>query len=331
MNAPPTRTATDKYAAIPLESVRVDTLPNFDMYSARGDGESSLGRTYVLYRKKEVIVRPYHLRRLMDGGVKFLYIKEEDRKLYRRYLEANLDSIVQDDQVDTWRKTEAICESATGLVADLYANPGSAATVHRATSLVASTADLLLAGRGALRSFIKMMSRDHNTHAHSVNVCIYVLGLAGRIEMDPDAIRGVGLGALLHDIGMSKIDPDIIAKGDQLDPAERLAFQKHPTIGAQLLQSGASLDLSDGVLRVVAEHHEKADGSGYPRGLEANDIHPWARVTTVTDVFDSLTCSRPWRKGLGYFDALKVMRDDMGGAFDAAVWRQFVEMLGQEA
>jgi len=331
MSAAPTRAATDKYAAIPLESVRVDTLPNFDMYTAKTNGDAAAGPTYVLYRKKDVAVRPYHLRRLIDGGVKSLYIKENDRNLYRRYLEANLDAILHDETVDTWRKTEVVCESAVGLVADLYANPGSPASVHRAKSLVASTADLLLAGRGALRSFITTMSRDHHTYAHSVNVCIYVLGLAGRIEMDSDSICGLGLGALFHDIGMTKVDRRIIEKSEALDSAERVALQRHTTIGADLLQSGGALDISDGVLRVVAEHHEKCDGSGYPQGLEASEIHPWARITAVADVFDDLTCSRPWRKGLAFFEALKTMRDDMEGAFDKAAWRQFVEMLGQEA
>lgn len=331
MSTATTRTATDKYAAIPLESVRVDTLPNFDMYTAKTNGDPTAGRTYVLYRKKEVVVRPYHLRRLLDGGVKYLYIRENDRNLYRRYLEANLDDILSDDAVDTWRKTEVVCESAIGLVADLHANPGSPASVHRAKSLVASTADLLLAGRGALRSFITTMSRDRHTYAHSVNVYIYVLGLAGRIEMGSDAVLGLGLGGLLHDIGMTKVDPQIIEKGDRLDSAERLAVQRHPTVGADLLRTGGALDLSDGVLRVVAEHHERCDGSGYPRGLHEADIHPWARITTVADVFDALTCSRPWRKGVSFYEALKIMRNDMEGAFDKSVWRQFVEMLGQEA
>jgi len=267
----------------------------------------------------------------MDGGIKNLYIREDDRNLYRRYLEANLGEILNDDSVDIWRKTEVVCESAVGLVADLHANPGSPAGVHRAKSLVAGTADLLLAGRGALRSFIKTMSRDHHTYAHSVNVCIYVLGLSGRIELDPDSIRGVGLGALLHDIGMTKVDRQIIEKGEALDSDERRALQEHPAIGADLLQSGGALDPSDGVLRLVAEHHERCDGSGYPHGLTKDDIHPWARIAAVADVFDDLTCSRPWRKALPFFDALKTMRNDMEGAFDLPAWRQFVEMLGQEA
>jgi len=143
--------------------------------------------------------------------------------------------------------------------------------------------------------------------------------------MESEALQELGVGALLHDVGKTKIDPRIVNKQGPLTAEEWAVIRAHPQTGVDILREGPPLPQA--VYRIVHEHHEKYDGSGYPRGLQRHDIHLYARMTCVIDVFDAMTTNRAYKQRMSFGDALKVMHEEMAGCFEYAIWRQFVLML----
>jgi len=141
-------------------------------------------------------------------------------------------------------------------------------------------------------------------------------------------LNTLALGALLHDLGKTAIDTKILQKPRALTSDEWRVVKQHPKVGVELLER--SDPLPQGARCVVLQHHEKCDGTGYPRGLLGKDIHQHAKIACLADVFDALTTDRPYARGVTGYEAFRVMRGDFRGSFDPRLWRQFVQLLAGE-
>jgi putative nucleotidyltransferase with HDIG domain len=134
--------------------------------------------------------------------------------------------------------------------------------------------------------------REHNTRLHSQRVREYTELLAERVGVDEKARREIGLGALLHDVGKIAVPDQILLKGGKLTGDEWREMRKHPEAGYQIL---ASIGFLKNSAELVRSHHERYDGTGYPRGLKEEEIPLGARLFMIADVFDALTSTRPYR------------------------------------
>ena len=144
-------------------------------------------------------------------------------------------------------------------------------------------------------------AREHETGLHSKRVACHTLVLARRFTGDPDRLRQIYWGALLHDIGKIGIPDAILLKVESLKEGEWDEMRKHPEIGYSILRD--VLPMAEAA-EIVLSHEERYDGGGYPRGLRGEAI-PWgARLFSVIDTLDAMTSDRPYRKGLS-FDAAK--------------------------
>lgn len=141
---------------------------------------------------------------------------------------------------------------------------------------------------------LPVMDPDDFPAIHAVNAASLAMALAGSQQFDPPSIRRVGMAALLHDIGMARVAPDVWRKQDKLTAQERELIKSHPREGALLLlRSHESLDLA----AVVAyEHHLRVDGSGYPKLTYPRSAHFVSRLVQVCDVFCALATDRHYRK-----------------------------------
>jgi putative nucleotidyltransferase with HDIG domain len=153
------------------------------------------------------------------------------------------------------------------------------------------------------------------TAGHSARVARVTDQLCGELGMGPSERRWLRRGALLHDIGKLGVSNQILDKAGPLAPAQWAAVQRHALHTEQILGQVSAF----GVLaRIAGAHHEKLDGSGYPRGLDARHIRLETRIITTADIFDALTAARPYRPALATEQALKVMRAGVGTSVDAA-------------
>ena len=178
---------------------------------------------------------------------------------------------------------------------------------------------------GAYRSTLKALTaaletRDSETHGHSERVVSYSLRLGREYGLNSEAMKALEFGSLLHDIGKIGVPDSILRKPAKLTEEEWVRMREHPLHGQQILRG---IEFLQGASRVVAQHHEKWDGTGYPLGLRAEDIDICARIFAVADAFDAITSDRVYRRGKSYEAAAQELDDWAGRQFDPKVVEAF--------
>ena len=177
----------------------------------------------------------------------------------------------------------------------------------------------------AYRSTLKALTaaletRDLETHGHSERVVSYSMRLGREYGLDSERLKSLEFGSLLHDIGKIGVPDLILRKPAKLTSEEWVLMREHPVHGQQILRG---IKFLEGAARVVAQHHEKWDGSGYPLGLSADDIDICARIFSVADAFDAITSDRVYRKGKPYQAAAQELDEWAGKQFDPKVVEAF--------
>jgi putative nucleotidyltransferase with HDIG domain len=177
----------------------------------------------------------------------------------------------------------------------------------------------------AYRSTLKALTaaleaRDQETHGHSERVVSYSMRLGREYGLDSERAKALEFGSLLHDIGKIGVPDLILRKPGKLTADEWVFMRQHPLHGQQILRG---IEFLEGASRVVAQHHEKWDGSGYPLGLQGEEIDVCARIFAVADAFDAITSDRVYRKGKPYQAAADELDTWAGKQFDPKVVEAF--------
>jgi putative nucleotidyltransferase with HDIG domain len=184
--------------------------------------------------------------------------------------------------------------------------------------------ELEKAYQATLEGWVRALDlRDKETEGHTQRVTILTQRLARSMGVEGDALIHITRGALLHDIGKMAIPDGILLKPGQLTDDERMLIQKHPVYAYEMLSPIAFLVPA---IDIPYCHHEKWDGSGYPRGLRGKDIPFAARIFPVVDVWDALTSNRPYRKAVPQYEVRQRIKNDSGKHFDPVVVDAFMEM-----
>ncbi len=166
--------------------------------------------------------------------------------------------------------------------------------------------------------------RERETALHSKRVQEYALLLARHLGIkEGDTLEGLEMGALLHDVGKIGVPDGILLKKGGLTEEEWDGIRRHPELGASLLQR---IPFLSGAREIVETHHEKFDGSGYPKGLKGEQIPIGARIFAVVDVFDALTTDRPYKAALSYRSAADSIAGERGTHFDPDVVDAFLKI-----
>ncbi len=309
------------YFPVQLDSIRIDSLLDFELYM-------KVRNEYVLYRGANLEFTEKNRRELLSNKVHTLYLKRDERKSYLRYVEKHLTDILRDADLPEARKAQLVYDTSTNLLEDILDNPTSTENIRRATTVAEHTVSFVMRGRESFRHLVAITSYDYRTYTHSVNVCLYTVALADAVGYkSTEDLNEIGVGALLHDIGKSKIDTTLLNKRGPLSGEEFEIVKHHPEWGVELLQETSVIPRPS--YEIVRHHHERLDGSGYPDHLSGKDLHPYARISSVTDVFDALTTRRPYKGAMNSYSALDLM-GNMGEVFDKGFYKQFVKLLGKE-
>jgi response regulator RpfG family c-di-GMP phosphodiesterase len=184
----------------------------------------------------------------------------------------------------------------------------------------------------AYRSTLKALTaaletRDAETHGHSERVVTFSLRLGREYGLTKDQLVALEFGSLLHDIGKIGVPDSILRKPAQLSDTEWVSMREHPLHGQQILRG---IEFLEGAARVVAQHHEKWDGSGYPLGIGGEEIDLNARIFAVADAFDAITSDRVYRAGKSYEEALAELDLWAGRQFDPQVVAAFRRVPNQD-
>lgn len=163
---------------------------------------------------------------------------------------------------------------------------------------------------------ITLESRDPYTAGHEERVSKLACLMAEKLGWSPFRIQGLRLAALVHDIGKIAVPSEILTKPSRLSAAEMALIKEHPEIGFRILKD---IPFPWPIARIVREHHEKIDGSGYPQGLKGDQILEESKILAIADIVESMASFRPYRKALGIDLALQEIRRVAGSQLDAAL------------
>jgi HD-GYP domain-containing protein (c-di-GMP phosphodiesterase class II) len=183
----------------------------------------------------------------------------------------------------------------------------------RAAELVAAEEAFLGARVRAL--MVSLGAKDTSTEEHTRRVAMLAVELGEQLGLSPGRLRSLAIGGLLHDIGKLSVPESILNKPGSLDDDEYGVIKLHPERGRELLSELGGFD--EAVARLVLDHHERLDGTGYPRGIEGAELDIATRILAVCDVYDALVSPRVYRPAWPQDRALALLRDESNVAFDA--------------
>ncbi|MBG0788984.1 MAG: HD-GYP domain-containing protein [Desulfovibrionaceae bacterium] len=202
---------------------------------------------------------------------------------------------------------------------------GNIESLGEAVAFVGRLSDYFVADRESTLHLMNVMDKGEATYSHPMNVAVLSMMVGRETGMSADELTTLGLSALFHDIGKEQIDKRVIKKRDRTR-AEEDVLRQHPVLGARLL-----LDVDifpKTVARVVAQHHERMDGSGYPSGLKGEAIDRMARVVAIADAYDNHCNHAVPRESLTPYLALSYMFGQQKTVFDVEILALFIRCLG---
>ena len=310
-----------EYVLVNLDSMQLDEPILFDLYF-----RTSPGQALVLYCEKGVSYTRHLRHRLRINDIQDVFVPQKQFGLYQNYINNHLDAILKDNNLPIQKKASIIYDASLSLVEDIYTEEPSSEDIRRSKQVNHHSVNLITSDSFLFEHLLRSISCEYYLFTHSVNVCAYSIALSYKIGLhDKALLREIANGALLHDIGKSDIPHEILQKENPLSPDEWKAMREHPIKGMDLLTELNCL--GEVALDVVKNHHERIDGSGYPVGLEEEDVSAFSRIVAIADTFDALTTDRFHQQGRSSFEALKLMKDDLKGQLDPEYMHHFIEMM----
>jgi len=256
--------------------------------------------------------------RLVETGIRKIYVRNEDFHRFGANLLERVESLASHDVIPPAERFAAL-QMAAAMEIERTAHMIDCGPYVAVSQRVGQDLSHVFADNDVLPNDLFRLARhDFNTFTHVTNVAGYGVILAERLGLcSGSELELVAKGAMLHDLGKRFIPVSVLNKPAKLDREERAIIETHPLRGYE------ELCLRDDVtfeqLMMAYQHHERFDGKGYPVGIAADEIHPWARMLAVVDVFDAMTGMRPYRKPATAQEAMDYIRQNAGTHFDPEV------------
>ncbi|HEX5330658.1 HD-GYP domain-containing protein [Sulfuricurvum sp.] len=268
----------------------------------------------------------------IDGDMKVtlrsvdkLYTEEREYPAYKAYLNHHIQYIASRKDIPTEEKAAIVYEKATEVMDTMFQDPEALGNIQEIQPLVGGFIEIVLHDSGAVESLMQITAHDYYTHTHSINVSIYTISLGAFLGIRGEELSTLGTAAVLHDIGKSKVDYNIINKNGRLDDMEFEEMKRHPAEGHQI---ALNLGITDErILTGIRHHHERLHGGGYPDNLKGVKISRFARIIGVCDVFDALSTKRSYKDPMTSFESLRLMKQEFKEHLDMSIVDAFIKML----
>lgn len=281
---------------------------------------------FVLYSNANEAFTHKHKQRLADNGISEVWLQQSHKQEYAEHVESYLGTVLEDESLPLESRAGALYGVASDFLRESFEDtmqtPGGK-TVKRLEQVVTYASNMLKTPHG-MKALGKFISHDYRTWTHCLNTMIYALAILQNWNFSDEALAEIGIGALLHDIGKTKIPLAILQKPGVLTKSERERIKTHPLQGVACLSQQS---LPQAAIHCILFHHEKMNGTGYPTGLIDDEIPLAVRAITIADIYDALTSNRPYAKGRSSFEALQLMRNDMAEELDMQLFKDFVLLL----
>ena len=217
------------------------------------------------------------------------------------FAQSLLPTLMEDARMGRAIKTDTACKTINAMAASIIRNPD------------------------ALMCFTQLKHKDAYTAEHSVRVSVLAMAFGRHMGMTREQLEVLGIGALLHDIGKTRVPTEVLVKQGSLTEHEDKLMRQHVAYGVQILES---TDLPSAAIDVVAQHHERQDGSGYAKGLKGDEISQFGMIGAITDFYDALTSDRPYQQGLPAHRVLRDLYKFRGSKFESDLTERFIQCIG---
>lgn len=305
---------------VSLESLRGCSELAFDLYVCTEEQGPSIllcTRGYPLHSDD--------LARLKQRGVTTLFTPASMADDYGQHLR---ELVLTDERLPTQERFEILRQAARTVFASALRVRDSENLARAGCSIGRTIAEFATRSQPLFLDLTEVMLQDYSSFTHLTNVAVCAVLLAGKLGIsDPAELAGIASGALLHDMGKLFIDQQVLKKRKSRTPEEQHELNTHPRRGFEAFCRRP--DLSWGSLMMIYQHHETYEGNGFPTRLVGREIHPWARICSIVNVFDHLQHDHGIhsRSGLAY--ALEYLDRQVGRAFDEDMVRCWIATTQQ--
>lgn len=261
----------------------------------------------------ESVIKEYHLDRLNEYHCEYAVVYDNENELVIEEPPKPIEEETRNKAVALLKqsiknlKTDGILECE-----DLF-------------PVIQEIIEYILADPLIVYNMVQIRNHDSYTFSHSVNVCVIATLIGSVMGYNRNELQILGIGAMLHDIGKVRIASKILNKKERLEPFEFDLMRAHTVEGYEILKQ--SVHISFLPAHIALQHHEREDGSGYPKGLISADIHPYAQIVAVADVFDAMTSDRVYKPASPAYLAYQEIMDKIGIQFNRTAVEAFSKVL----
>jgi putative nucleotidyltransferase with HDIG domain len=277
-----------------IREVYIDTAKGLDVVDAPSEAEvkrQMQTRMYRVVQSKTEMANPFSME---NEFAKAITIKNEAKEIVR--------NVMEDVRLGKQIEMEKVHHVVTKIVDSIFRN------------------------KDALISLSRIKQTDEYTFLHSVSVCVLMVSFCRALNIERDVINDIGVGALLHDIGKMKVPREILNKPGKLSENEFEKIKEH------VIHSRMILSQTPGITPIAAliafQHHERYDGTGYPKGLKGEAISYYGQMASIVDVYDALTPDRCYHKGMEPTEALGKIYEWSQCHFNANLVQKYIECIG---
>lgn len=300
-------TATDvasqrrNFLPVPLHTLCLTgTLP-VDIYLGQ-EKESAP----VLFRRRHIDIAGDELSTLLESGIETVYVPREQAEDYQNHLQNNVVSIIANHDLPLTDRLQFLGDTGRSMLREVFKGGQLDETIKQVGELSTYMSTIISENEVVVSELFDVLRHDYHTYTHVYNVASYSLLLAKGLGVsDEKELRDISMGGLLHDLGKLRIPLRILNKKERLTDTEWAIIQRHPTDG--FIDLAVRDDMTEAQLMMVYQHHEKLDGSGYPVGIGGNELHFYAKVCAVVDIFEALTSNRPYRNPATKNEAMEIL------------------------
>jgi HD-GYP domain-containing protein (c-di-GMP phosphodiesterase class II) len=248
-----------------------------------------------------------------------LYVSREDRViLIKKWIRRDVNNVSIWYEEDFEKSKEYLLK-----VAKYFFLDKDCSIIEESKYFISSMATMFEHYPDMVEKLLFLDEAEFSIQYHNINVMLYCMDFATKNNRTKDEIIVAGLTGFLHDIGKIDIAQEILMKKDQLTKREFSEIKNHPRYGIRVLKD---CKVDDRIIDVVWEHHERLDGSGYPRGKFAESLGVHSRLLGIIDSFDALTSQRPYKKRSSIMSAFKILKEDADrGKYDTMILKQFAK------
>lgn len=313
----------EKYRPVHTACISPDKFPQVALYMQSGNN-------LVLYKPAGRQITTTDLQRLARNQVEHLYINAASVREVCDFLEDNITNLLNDDDISGPLKGQLLSQVAMNYVIDIFEMPDKLSNQNRCRNLVRQLMQYIASNENPLEALQSVVSHDFYTFAHSVHVAsLSLLVHAELFGLTPDELEDVGVGGILHDVGMIFVPNGILEKADILTNFEYNLIKKHAERGYECLRDLGGF--SEITLAAVRYHHERNNGEGYPFQLAGDEIPRTAQVTAICDVFSALTSNRAYKKAMAKDEAINLMQSVGKDVFSPKLLEKFKEIVLPES